>query len=366
MKILVISTGRFGMDGITNVILNYYRAIDKKEIHFDFVIPNKVGEEIKFEFEKNGSSIFQITGRMKNPWSYIKNLTKLMKEYEYDIIHAHGNSCTLALETYAAKKAGIKVRIPHSHNSTNKYKGTHKILRKLFDSTYTHGFACGKLAGEWLYNGKPYEIINNAIVVERFEYNPEIREVFRRKYGLDAQKVIGHIGSLTYQKNHDFLLDIFEKLYQLDSCYRLMIIGDGELKKDVKEKAERLGLSKVITFTGNTLEVPELMQVMDLLILPSRFEGLPLTLIEAQAASLPCFVSDNVSNEAAITNLIKFISLEKKPDEWAKFINSQEPVDRKTVSENINKEITNAGYSISRNAERVSVLYKSFLEQVKE
>lgn len=363
MKILVISTGPFGMDGITNVILNYYRATDKTAVHFDFVIPNEIGEAIRVEFEKNGSQIFQLTGRMKNPWLYTRKLTKLIKTQQYDIVHAHGNSCTLALETYAAKTAGVNVIIPHSHNSTNTYKWAHKGLRRLFDSTYTHGFACGELAGQWLYNKKPFEVINNAIHVEKFEYDSSIRERVRQSYGYGKERIVGHIGHFTYQKNHEFVLAVFKELHNIDNRYRLMLIGDGALRDAIEKKAQALGITQFILFTGNTLDVPDLMQAMDMLVLPSRFEGLPLTLVEAQAASLPCYVSDAVSKEAGITDLVKFFPLEKSPEQWAEFIHSQQVIDRQVTSKNIHTSIASAGYSISSNAERVTELYKQYVEQ---
>jgi glycosyltransferase involved in cell wall biosynthesis len=364
IKILIIATTRFEIDGITNVILNYYRAMDKTDMQIDFVIPNDIREDLKVEFEKFGSNVYKMSNRVKKPWTYIRKLTKLISENSYDIVHAHGNSCTLALEMYSAKRGGTKVRIPHSHNSTCKHKLVHKLLEKPFELFYTHAFACGQKAGEWLYNGKKFDIINNGIDINKYKYNQEIREKYRNLYNLNGKKVIGHIGHFSYQKNHEYLIEIFEELYELDKNYKLMLIGDGHLRVNIESKVKELGLNDSIIFTGKTLDVSQLMQAIDMIVMPSRFEGLPLTLIESQAACLSCFVSDVVSEEVAITDLVHFISLEKSPKEWAEQINKSLPENRGETKNAIYTKILDSGYSITDNAKKVKKLYKLYIEQV--
>ncbi|NFS12411.1 glycosyltransferase family 1 protein [Clostridium botulinum] len=363
MRILVINTVNFAYGGgISNVIMNYYRAIDKSDMKIDFVACKDIDRNLKNELECNGSKVYHLNSRMKKPFKYILNLIKIIKNGKYDIVHAHGNSCTLALEMYSAKKGGAKVRIPHSHNSTCDYTILHRMLRKIFDASYTNAFACGKKAGEWLYNGKPFDVINNGIDIEKFKYNSEIREKYREKYRLCDKKVIGHIGHFSYQKNHDFLIKIFKELYKLDNKYRLLLIGDGELRSSIEQKINDLGLNDFVIFTGKSFEVPQLLQAMDILIMPSRFEGLPLTLIEAQASGLTCFVSDVVSNEVAITSLIKFLSLEKSPKEWAERINSMQIINRIKIKEFIYSKIVDSGYSIKENAINFKKMYKKYLK----
>ncbi|MFE5426924.1 glycosyltransferase family 1 protein [Peribacillus simplex] len=361
-KILIISTTKFDLDGITNVILNYYRAMDKTDMIIDFVIPNEIRNDLKVEIESLGSKIYKISGRTKNPLIYFKKLKKLIQENKYHIVHAHGNSCTLALEMFAAKKGGAIVRIPHSHNSKNKFKLVHKLLRRTFNSNYTHAFACGQLAGEWLYQDKPFEIINNGIDVSRYSFNIETREQYRNKYNLNEKIVIGHIGHFTFQKNHDFLIDVFAELYKVNNKYRLVMIGGGDLRVTIEEKVQLLGLSDAVIFAGKSLEVPQFMQAMDMIIMPSRFEGLPLSLIEAQAACLPCYVSDTVSKEVGVTDLVNFISLKKSSIEWATIINERVLEDRNQVVETINNQIISAGYSITENAKAMKELYRLYYE----
>jgi glycosyltransferase involved in cell wall biosynthesis len=365
LKVLIIATTKFELDGITNVILNYYGAIDKSDMQIDFVVPNDIRDDLRVEIESCGSKIFKISNRNKKPILYIKSLTKLIRENNYNIVHAHGNSCTLALEMYSAQKGGVKVRIPHSHSSKNKHRFVHKIFRKLFDISYTHPFACGQKAGEWLYNGKKFQILNNGIQVDKYKYNAEIRVEYRSKYNFSGKKVVGHIGHFISPKNHEYLIDIFAELFELDKNYRLVLIGEGALATSIKTKVNRLGLSNSVIFIGKSLDVPQLMQAIDLIVMPSKFEGLPLTLVEAQSACLPCFVSDAVSREARITDLVEFISLEKSPKAWATLIHESNLVNREALKSKIVNQIIDAGYSVYDNAKKMKKLYKLYMEQGK-
>ncbi|WP_052342636.1 glycosyltransferase family 1 protein [Bacillus sp. EB01] len=365
MKILIISTTRFDMDGITNVILNYFRAMDKSDIQFDFVVPNTIRSELEEEILSYNSQIYKIEGRMRNPIRYINKLIKIIKNNKYDIIHAHGNSCTLAIEMYAAKKSGVLIRIPHSHNSKTKYKIFHVLLRNSFDSYYTHGFACGTKAGRWLYKEKPFEVINNGIDISKYIFNKNTREEYRQKLNLkDDNILIGHVGHFNYQKNHDYLIEVFKELYKLNPKFRLMLIGEGALKNDIEQKTKEMGLSEFIYFVGKSFEVPNLMQAMDMIVMTSRFEGLPLTLIEAQAACLPCFVADTVSNEVEITDLVRFISLNQKPNEWASIIVNNNPKDRSLILEQVKNKIISSGFSIKENAQKMKELYNNYYSNV--
>lgn len=361
MKILIVGTSKFDNDGITNVILNYYRAMNKSDMQIDFVVPNEIRKDLKEELESFGSHIYRIIRHTKNPLSYMVKLSKLIYKNKYNIIHAHGNSCTLVLEMYAAKIGGAKVRIPHSHSSSCKHIKIHRLFRKLFDNSYTNAFACGEKAGKWLYNGKPFIVVRNGIDVNLYSYNNNVREEYRNKLKLNGKKVVGHIGHFLYQKNHEFLIEIFDELYKMDNNYRLLLIGDGELRRNIEEQVNELNLGDAVVFLGRTTEVPQFLQAMDIVVLPSRFEGMPLTLVEAQAACLPCFASDAVSKEAKITDWIRFISLEKPPKEWAEQINSTPLINREEQKDIICEQIAKAGYDIVENAKKLKKMYRSFL-----
>ena len=357
MKLLIVNTVPFTLDGINSVILNYYRAMDKNDMQIDFVMITQPYEEIKKEISDNGGKIYVIHGRSRNPLSYVKQLFKIVKDGQYDIVHAHGNSCTLAFEMIAAKIGGARVRIPHSHNSNCKHKAMHTLLKPFFNRYYTHGFACGEKAGEWLYGKRKFTIINNGINLKNYLFSQQTRDMYRKKLNLIDKKVIGHVGNFIPRKNDLFLIDIFAELYKMDSSYRLLTIGDGKLKQEVQEKVAGIGLEEAVIFTGLRDDVPELMQAMDIFVLPSIFEGLPLTLIEAQSAGLPCVVSDKVSNEVKITDLVEFISIDKSAAEWVKRIQIISIVDRKNTSEDIKTKIASAGYSIDDNAKYLKKLY---------
>lgn len=360
MKVLIIATTYFELDGITNVILNYFRAMDQSDMKIDFVLPNDISNDLRLELESYGSRIYIIYDRQEKPFTYINKLSHLIKENNYDIVHAHGNSCTLGIEMVAAKRGKAKVRISHSHNSQNKYLIAHKMLRGIFDSNYTHALACGQKAGEWLFKNKDFEIINNGIEISKFMFNSENRQYIREKYKLMDKKVMGHIGHFSYQKNHEYLVDIFNECYKEDNTYRLMLMGEGELQASIKNKVNDMGLSHAVIFTGKTFEVPKILQALDVFVMPSRFEGLPLTLVEAQTACLTCFVSDAVTKEAGITELVHFISLEKSPEEWAKSIQGALLINRQEAKDKISQSIIDAGYSISDNAKKLKALYQSY------
>lgn len=360
-KVLIIATTKFELDGITNVILNYYRSMDKSNIQIDLLTPNLVNKTLKKEIESHGSNVITIKGRTKNPILYVHRLSKIIKRNNYNIVHAHGNSCTLAFEMYAAKKGGAKVRISHSHNTRTKYVFLNKILRKSFESNYTHAFACGQDAGKWLFRNENFEVIKNGIDINKFKFNYNDRKIYRKKLNLEGKKVIGHIGHFSYQKNHDFLIDIFNELVSLDTKYRLLLVGDGPLRSNIEQKVNRLGLSKKVILLGKSNDVPNLMQAMDKIVMPSRFEGLPLTLVEAQTACLPCYVSNTVTEEIALTDLVEFISKDATAREWALKINQVKNISRKNIKSSISEEIIAKGYSIFDNAQRMKELYIQYL-----
>ena len=361
MRILMIITNEFNMSGITNNVMNYYRYMDKREMKIDFVAPNNVPERLKNEINSNGGVVYELTMRNRNPIKYIIELKKIIQEKCYDIVHAHGNSCTLAAEMYAAKLAGTKVRIAHSRNTKCQQVFFNKILRNLFDKSYTHGFACGVDAGKWLFRDKEFTVIKNGNDIDKFKYNNSVRYDYRKKLGVEGKKVIGHVGLFNHQKNHEFLIDIFNELIKLDKNYILIMVGDGELKSTIEDKVESLGLKENVIFTGKSLEVEKLIQAMDIMVLPSRYEGLPNVVIEWQIACLPCIISDNADRNVKITELVKFISLNEKPREWARLIDEMKIEDRNLIKDKIISEITEAGFSIKENAQELSKIYNSLL-----
>ncbi|MGO1371976.1 MAG: glycosyltransferase family 1 protein [Senegalia sp. (in: firmicutes)] len=365
VKVLIISTVKFDYNGITNNILNYYNAMNKDNITIDFIFLNNPTEDFKEKVKRNGGKIFILSNRNKNPILYMFKLYKIMRTERYNIVHAHGNSSTLAIEMYISKKTNVQVRIPHAHSTSCKYKGAHKILRPIFDRSYTHAFACGNEAGKWLFKNKPFVIIKNGINLNKFSFNKVNRKEYKQKMGLINNKVVGHIGHFSDGKNHDFLIDVFYELHKIDDSYKLLLIGDGVLRKEIEEKVKKLNISQSVIFAGKRTDIPELMSVLDVFVMPSLFEGFPLTLVESQAACLPCFVSDGVSKEVGLTNLVRFISLDNSPKEWASRILKYEAIDREKDKYIIHNKINEEGYDIIENSKKMKNLYEIYFKSNK-
>lgn len=357
MKLLMIPSGGMGLDGITMSVMNYYRYFNKSNIQTTFVATKIKCEQKYFnlilnEIESNGDSVVKIE-RSMNILKYLFQLVKLLKKNKYDIVHVHGSSSLIAIELLAAKLCGIKVRIAHSHNTTCKHRILNILLKPIFNYLTMYRLACGKDAGKWLFGQKDFKVLRNGIEVEKFRYNKEIRERMRINLNLAGKKVIGHVGTFNEQKNHTFLIDILKELLIIDQNYRLVLIGDGEKREEIERKALRAGIKDKVIFLGRRTDISELLQAMDLMVLPSIYEGLPVVTIEWQAAGLPIVASDKVTSEIELTNLVTFKSLNDKVTEWAITIDSLIKYER--VSK-IN-EIGKAGYDIKTNSDVLVNLY---------
>lgn len=363
MKILIISTVNFELNGISNVILNYYRAMEKSGHQIDLVSLNKLSDEFANEFASNGSRVYSFPNRMREPVSYIKSLSSLIKLNGYEIVHAHGNSTTLFLEMQAAKLAGVKIRIAHSHSTTCKFKRVNKMLRPFFDHTYTHGFACVDAAGKWLFQDKAYTVINNGIDINLYQYDANVREEFRQKLMIqDDEILIGHVGNFSALKNQDFLLDLMNKLKHQENKYRLLLIGEGELQSSIMERVKNEKLESRVNVLGISYEVHNWMQAMDMFVMPSKFEGFPLTIIEAQASGLPCILSSNITKDVNLDGKCKFISL-NSTDEWIDSITSLSPSLREVESMQNIRAIRDQGYDINTNANELMMKYKELISE---
>lgn len=359
--------------GVETMLMNYYRYIDREKIQFDFLCNKKKPGAYDDEIKKMGGRIYITPGY--NPLRYKKYFTymkKLFREHpEYKIVHAH-NGALAYYPLKAANLSKIPIRIAHSHNTKINFdfKWPIKIYCKMqIKKPANYLYGCSKLAvkfyfGEDVLKKKKYTIINNAIEVERFLYNETIRAKIRQQYNLTDKIVIGHIGRFMYQKNHTFLVDIFESIAKEDKNAVLMLAGDGELVEKTKEKVHALGLDKKVIFTGNVSNVNELYQAMDLFILPSLYEGLPVVGIEAQTAGLPCIFSNTITEEVAITENVKFLDLKKSSSEWAKEVICilKQSVARKNMYE----EITNKGYNIKIEAKKLQEKYIEMYEKIVE
>lgn len=363
VRVLVIESTIFGYDGITNVITNYYKYQNHTKIHMDIVTINKVCTGFADELKKHCSQNFILPYRNSNPVRYVYELTKIIKMGKYQIVHVHGCSATMAVEMLAARLAGVKVRIAHSHNTKCDHIKADRILRPFFNKWCNVGFACSKEAGEWMFSEKPFYVITNGIDLEKFQFNKDIRKEIRERNSFDGKFVIGHVGRFSKQKNHEKLIDIFSKTSKSIPNAKLVLIGDGELRTQIQECTQKEKLD--VFFVGLSDEVEKWLQAMDMIVFPSLFEGLPLGLVEAQAAGLPCVLSDTISTDIAITDLVKFISLEANTEEWVSAITAlHEKFDRFERIDFVKKQIRDAHFDIKTNCVDLCGLYEKLVASV--
>ncbi len=359
--------GRTINGGVENLIMNYYQAIDRDNIQFDFLVESESKIINKASVENLGGNIV-IIPPCKNVITYQKQLIKIFKEKRYDIVQANINSLSV-FPLRAAKKAGIKIRISNSLSTSNKsevLRNLIKIILKQFSKRYaTHYFACSNLAGKWLYGSQiekddKFYKIPNAINEEKYFYSEQFRKELLKKHNLQGKLIFGTIGRLENQKNQSFLIDVFKEIYKKNESTQLIIIGDGGLEFQLREKIHNYNLdSSVLILTSNEVGVRgsalKYYSLFDVFVLPSLYEGLPTVGVEAQVNGLPCYFSTEITEETRITNRAHFISLDKEPEYWAEAILNG-------VNERIKEKVFIEDYDIKSQAETLMILYKKFIE----
>ena len=355
--------------GLETMLMNYYRHMDRERVQFDFLANKPKPGAYEDEVRSLGGRIFVSPGfnPVKIP-KYRKFMKQLfMENPEIKIVHAHNG----ALAYYALREAQrnhIPHRIAHSHNSKINFDFKWPIkqyCRSHMKKASTDFWGCGELAVEFYFGkeiaqNKKYTLIRNAIEEERFVYREEVRERLRREYAVENKLVLGHVGRFMYQKNHTFLIDIFAKVHEKNKDTVLLLIGEGELEEKIKHKIKGLGLWDDVIFTGSIPNVNEMYQMMDVFILPSLYEGLPVVGIEAQASGIPCIFSDTVTEEVKITDVAEFVPLTATTDVWADTILKYSRGFRR---KNRTEDIIRAGYSIHTEAEKMQNLYLSMIKQ---
>lgn len=363
MKVLVINTVRFKLNGISAVIKNYYQAMDKKNLQMDFVAIDDPSDEYRCFFETNHLRCFVF--HKKNIDSYFCKILNLCRKEKYDIVHIHGNSANMAIELFAVTLGGVKVRIAHSHNTTTMHPFMHNLLWPMFSKLCTTRLACGEDAGKWMYRDKNFTVLNNGIQTKDYAFSEEKRNTVRKELGIqDDEILLGHVGNFIEQKNHSFLIDIFSEVHSENPKFKLLLISDGMLMPIIKDKVHSLGLDDAVIFLGKTLKVSEYLQGMDLFLLPSLHEGLPVVLVEAQAAGLICAVSNTVAKEADLTETSVFLPINSTAP-WAEAVKKlgYKKRNREEDSTNNIALIKEKGYDIEQNADKLRQIYVSACEE---
>lgn len=358
MKVLVISTVGLIYDGITSVIREYIKALDTDNLDIYIVDTIRTETVIRKELEQSGCKFVSLPSRQTATISYFFHLIRFIRKEHIEVIHAHGNSATLTIEMLAAFIGGCKRRIAHSHNTRCNQVQADRLLRPLFRHLYTDAVACGTEAGKWLFENHPFIVLNNGRDLQRFCFQPAVRNAIRKEYDIGQRLTVGHVGGFVQQKNHVFLLEIYKALIKIKPDICLFLIGDGVERENIERIAKDYGIIDKIIFTGKTERVSELLQAMDVMVLPSLYEGLPLVSIEWQAAGLPCVLSDTITTECAVTDLVKFASLSESAETWANLIiQSASRNKRELQSDNARILIKKAGFDIKDNAAVLRELY---------
>lgn len=347
--------------------MNYYRNIDKTRIQFDFFFDEDSINIPYEEIEKLGGKVIIVPPYQKII-KYHNVLKKLLKDGQYKIVHSHLNTLSV-FSLFAAKVAGIPIRIAHSHSTTNKKEMKKNLLKQIlrpFSKVFSNKYmCCSELSGRWLFGDKEYDkgsvyLLNNAIDLEKFRYDEKLRINKKKELNIDDKTiVIGHIGRFVKQKNHKFLIDVFNEINKKYNDSILLLVGQGPLFEEIKKKVKKMGLEDSVFFLGQRKDVNELYQVFDVFVLPSLYEGLPVVGIEAQATGNLCIFSDDMTKETKILDSTKFMSLNSTAKEWAdeilKNIKDYKKHDTKD-------EVSKYGYNIKKEAEKLTKKYYEFLE----
>lgn len=351
--------GKWVGGGVESVVMNYYKYIDREKIQFDFICDEDSTNIPYDEIEKLGGKVILIPPYQRIV-KYHKTLKNVLKDGNYKIVHSHINTLSV-FSLFAAKCAGVPVRIAHSHSTTNKKEKKKNILKqilrpfsKLFATDY---MCCSEYAGRWLFGDKEYDkgnvyLLNNAIDLDKFKYDEKVRIKKREELNIeDDTLVIGHVGRFVEQKNHRFLIDIFNEVHKQNSKSVLLLAGQGPLMNEMMKKVERLGLGDSVKFLGQRHDIEQLYQAFDVFCLPSLYEGLGMVLIEAQCSGLYCVASNEVPNIVNIADIVKFCDL-RNIKEWKENI-----LIRQDTRKDFLKKLTECGYNIKKENKKLVLKY---------
>ncbi len=346
--------------GIESMMMNYYRHFDRQEIQIDFAVHDAGGfgyydEEIR----SMGGRIFVLPKKSTHPFFYMRRLKSVLRKGAYRVVHTHMDAMgTWVLK--AAKECGVAVRIAHSHNTQHLTSNPLKLYllekaRQSINRYATHRMACSDAAGKWLFADAPFEVVRNAIDVERFAFDAELRTKVRREWNLgDDEFVIGHVGRFDHQKNHRFLIDVFAEVVKQNPKCKLMLIGGGKItQSDCREQVKRLGLEDRVIFTGVRDDAFKLYNAFDLFALPSLFEGLGIVSVEAQVNGCPNLLSSTIPGEVNVSGEVEFLPLQK--EDWTRRI-----VELTVTCGQRHKadfDIHNSGYDINQEARLLQQKY---------
>ncbi len=355
----------WGSGGIESFLLNVLPYVNRDRFHIriiavklesDFYLPRLLELGVELDCFPESS---------RSCHARFHTFYKMLQTNRYDILHFHLFEGMALGYVQAAKAAGIPIRIVHSHNTDLRKSffrplklAVHACAKSVFSDAATHRLACSRSAASFLFSARDdsagrWIFIPNGIQAERFSFDADRRCMMRRKLGAESELVVGCIGRLCRQKNQRFLLRAFARLHGCEPRSRLVLVGEGTDEQELRTLANASGIGNAVTFYGVSPQIPELLWAFDVLAFPSLFEGLGIAAIEAQAACLPVVCSDHVPQEAAVTELVKFLPLEAGEDGWAEALLHAKCMQRRDMS----LEICQAGYSIESTAQKLQALW---------
>ena len=353
-KVLISPTLGLDLEGISSVIYNYTKAMDRSGLEISFLTYGELKPAVRERFEALGEILF-VSDRKQSTLAYMKDYAALLKERRFDVVHINGNSGTMLIEVLLAKLCGVKNVLVHAHSTRTNHPFVNAVL-KVPMMWLAHCIACSEATGQWLYGKHPYTLLNNAIDLSNFRFREDLRQQYREEFGIKEEFLIGHIGHFTEPKNHFFLIDVFAAFHKLEPASRLLLISDGPRFRQVQEKVAALGLQDAVIFAGRRSDVAGIYSAMDLFILPSCWEGLPLVMVEAQVNGLPLLVSDAVTKAAKCTAQVSYKPLADGAESWAQSLQElvKKPCDRYADHR---PAIAERGFDIHAEAAKLRALY---------
>ena len=346
-----------GNGGIEHFVMDYYRHIDRTKVQFDFLVSVERDSCFDEEIRQLGGRIYHAYPLKKNPVRNFNSIADIVKKGGYQIVHRHTGSAFGYYDLRAARKGGAKHLILHSHNNLAGKSLVHTGSKTLL-SMPCEKLACSEEAGQWLFGrNASFTVIRNAINCEAFRFSDSVRRDVRSELNVGNSLLVGHVGRFGEQKNHKQLLEIFRQLHRLEPDAVLALVGSGELFEETCALARQLGIEDHIRFLGDRDDVNRLMQAFDVFCLPSLYEGLPFSLVEAQTSGLSCIVSDRVPTECNITGSVSFVPLAADTSVWAERLleTAKKPADRSSAA----SQVAQAGYDITVMAERLCTYYEN-------
>lgn len=357
-RILHIANARMGSGGVESFLMNLYRNIDHEKIQMDFIV---FSEEIgmhEAEIAKMGGRIYKVPRKQDGLLKNINTIRKIVKDHHYQIVHRHCDSAIMLLDILAARIGGAKHIIAHSHSTNNEHSLIHKLCKPFLGRMVKHRFACSNAAGKWMFGNTTFTVIHNGIDCEKYKFNANTRKEKRIQLDIPEDTIVySNISVFKKEKNLKFLINIFNEVHKQNHNSVLLLIGDGELRSELESIVKNLTLEKAVLFLGQRTDVSDLFQMIDIFVLPSLYEGLPLTMVEAQTSGVFCYISNMVPREAILNSkIVKQLPLEKGTDYWAKQLLDVPPIPERDIAVNTIKK---AGYDIKNTTSWLESFYLS-------